>query len=203
LLRLRQNRNTLIVKNVKYKEMRKMKNCKKNNNSTEKLHNLIKKIAKGKKGGLEEFYDAYGSMIYIAAMSACHSKEKADEVVNTVLIKIWKSAKRLQDHEINEGWLYITTINCAKDKLEEETWLPLEENRVDERNEIDEMIDRESFISMIGGLSKAEQELLIYKFVQKMTFEEIAQKLDRPLSTVSSTYYRSLEKIKEKLIKNF
>lgn len=195
--------NILIVKIVKYKEMQKMEDYQGTNDKTEKLYKLLKKIAKGKKGGLEEFYEIYGEMILITAMSLCHSKEKADEVVNTVLIKIWKQAESLQEREISEGWLYVTTVNCAKDKMREKVWLPLEETLISQNNEIDELIDRESFISMTEDLSNIEQELLVYKFAQGMTFKEIAKEMKQPLSTISSTYYRSLEKIKEKLTKNF
>lgn len=180
-----------------------MKDLRELDDRKKKLHKIIEKIAKGKKGALEEFYDLYGDMILITAMSVCRSKEKAEEVSNTVLVKIWKLAETLQERELTEGWLYVTTVNCAKDIIKEETWLPLEENKASERNEIDDLIDRESFISMIENLSKEEQELLIYKFVQRMTFGEIAKEINKPLSTVSSTYYRSLEKIKEKLTKKF
>lgn len=175
--------------------------------STErKLHNLIKKIAQGKKGGLEEFYNLYGNMMFTTAMSICFSKDKAYEAVNSVLIKIWNKAEELREQKITEGWIYTVTVNCAKDLLKEKTWFELDENVVaTTTDELQKIIDEDAFLFLIGGLSEEEQKLMIYKFQLDLTFERIANIEDKPLTTITSTYYRALEKIKKNLenFKNF
>lgn len=170
---------------------------------TERIGKAIRKIAQGKKGGLEDFYKMYGDMIFLTAISICHYEDKANEVLNTVLTKIWRLAESLQEKEVTEGWLYILTVNCAKNKLNERNTETLSDDIPSRVDEIQEMIDEDSFSYMIQFLSEIGQEVMRDKFVRNMTFEEIAEELDKPLSTVSSIYYRALDKIRENLEKNF
>ncbi len=170
---------------------------------TEKIGKAIEKIAQGKKDGLEDFYKIYGDMILLTAMSVCRVKDKAEEVVNTVLTKIWNLAKSLQEREVTEGWLYILTLNCAKNKLNEKKTELLSENIPSPNDFIQKMIDDDSFFFMIRCLPEAGQELMMDKFVRNMTFEEIAEEMEKPLSTVTSMYYRALTKIKENFKKYF
>jgi len=59
---------------------------------------------------LKEFYDYYSDMIFLTAKSVCHTIEKADDVVNRVLVKIWHKAAELVDRDINESWLYVVKL---------------------------------------------------------------------------------------------
>ena len=35
------------------------------------------------------------------------------------------------------------------------------------------------------------------RFVEDLSFERIAREMEKPLSTITSTYYRALEKLKQ------
>lgn len=61
------------------------------------------------------------------------------------------------------------------------------------------ILDDDEFYCLIKGLTESLQELMSYKFIQNMTFEEIAETMDKPVSTITSLYYRGLKKIKENL----
>lgn len=59
--------------------------------------------------------------------------------------------------------------------------------------------DNDEFIRRIKFLSEDEQRILILKFTNGLTFKEIASELNSSTSTISSVYYRALEKIKKNL----
>ncbi len=163
--------------------------------STMKYFNrLIGKIAVKDEKALEALYDIYGKLIYVTAMTVTKSTFKADEIVDDVLVKIWKNADKLPKIKNPEGWLYSITVNCAKDKIKcEKQYVELfdlqEDGSVGDYPEDD-------FYNKISTLNETEQEIMILKFVDDLTFKKIAKAMGKPLSTITSVYYRALEKLK-------
>ena len=94
------------------------------------------------------------------------------------------------------------TSNFAKSLLKKRCYVPLEETVADEKDGIQEFIDRDSFYFMIKDLSETERQVITHKFASRLTFEDIGKMLGKSTSTVSSIFYRAIEKIKEKTEKN-
>ena len=163
------------------------------------FNKLMKAIRRDPEKGLRRFYEAYAKIITTTAKVICRSTDKTNEVVNDVLVKIWKLAETIGEVDNPEGWVYIITANTAKDAMRERYILPLDENIVSEEDQVQEIIDRHSFYWMIKDLSEIEQTVMIYKFVSLYTFQEIANELGKPLTTITSIYYRALAKIKKRV----
>lgn len=162
----------------------------------ETFRNILRKIRENEKHGMRLFYKEYGKMIYSVAYMSCHSKEMSDETVNDVLLKVWKMNETVAEMDNPVGWLYTVTANTARDKLRTET--PVSSEKIQAAEEPYTRTDEgEAFFHMIGGLNEREQQIMIYRFVSDYTFEDIASLTGRPLSTVTSAYYRALQKIKD------
>lgn len=159
----------------------------------------MKKIADGKKGGLEEFYGLYGKLIYYAAYSVCRTKEDADAAVDRVLVRIWNLAYAAGETENPEGWLYTLGVNAAKDLLRERKYVPLREEYPDEKDGVAEMIEEDAFFSIICFLPQGDRRIIEDRILRKMPFKEIAEEEKIPVGSVTAAYYRSLKKIKENL----
>lgn len=169
--------------------------------SKEKFNRLLIQIGLGKRRALKSFFDLYGKFIYWAAYSVSSSSSVSDEVVNDVLLKIWQLASTTQMEIDNpEGWLFTISVNAAKKKKEEDN-LPLNESIIYSEKEVDKFIEEDAFYSYLEGLKDDEQFILIARFIQNMKFEDIAETLGTPLSTITTRYYRALNKIKLKLEK--
>lgn len=167
----------------------------------EQFYSIVEKIAQGEKDALENFYSVYGKLIYSVAVLVLKSQCLADETVDDVLVKIWQMASVLYKIENPIGWLYIITSNCAKDKLKSEK-LTVEIYDVprDDKN-IEEFLTKDSFFSKIMVLNEEEQRIMILRFIQDLSFKSIAKEIKKPLSTVSSIYYRAKEKLKNQIEK--
>ena len=161
----------------------------------EEFNQLLRGIARQKKHALETFYSIYGKMIYAVAFSVCRSSASADEVVDDVLVKIWKLASTLPAIENPEGWLYTVAANTAKNKLTERE-LPLDEDCHPAPDPFDKILEQDAFFRRIGVLDETDRAIMIYRFVRDMQFAEIAAAMDLPLGTLTSRYYRALEKLK-------
>lgn len=163
------------------------------------FNKLMKAIRRDPEKGLRRLYEVYAKIITTTAKVICRSTDKTNEVVNDVLVKIWKLAKTVGEVDNPEGLFYIITANTAKDAMRERYMLPLDENIVSEEDQIQEIIDKQSFYWMIQDLSEIEQTVMIRKFISKYTFQEIADEMEKPLTTITSIYYRALAKIKKRV----
>ena len=161
----------------------------------------ITRILDGSSSDMHEFYDTYGRFIKITAFYYCKDDDKSNEVVNQVLIKVWKNAEKLKEINNPLGWLYRVTINCTKDLFKRRVHLPLNEYILADEDAFEELLSLDSFESLISSLDKHEQRIMNYKFIQRFSFQEIAKIMGKPLSTISSIYYRATEKLKEKVKK--
>lgn len=164
-------------------------------NTKKYFNKLIKRIACKDEKALEEFYGIYGRFIYATAITISKSAVIADETVDDILVKIWKSADKIPKISNPEGWLFILTANNTKDKMKSEKQY-IELFDLKEYDVQTEMKSDDDFYIRISVLNEIEQEIMIMRFVNDLTFERIANETGKPLSTVTSIYYRALEKLK-------
>jgi RNA polymerase sigma-70 factor (ECF subfamily) len=172
----------------------------KNKNELNQFYKLLKRISHRDESALEEFYNIYGKFIFSTARVITESSYLADEVLDDVLLKFWINADSFKKIKNPKGWIYTLTVNCAKDKL----------NAQIKSNEIFELTEQiaspqteydDEFYNKIIDLNELEQQIMVLKFVDDLTFESIAEILNKPLSSISSMYYRALEKLKNNLKK--
>lgn len=169
-----------------------------------KFSKMLRKIAKQDKGSLEEFYEEYGRFIYLSALSICKSLCLADEIVNDILVKIWNLSSQIKGIKNPKCWLYRITVNWTKDRLKSSR---LSERPCEHVGDLfgeydrgfEKLFDGDEFNYFINSLDEEEQEIIILRLVQGLSFDYIAKYKGKPISTVSSLYYRSLNKIKSKI----
>lgn len=160
---------------------------------------VMEAIRREPQKGLEMFHESYGQIIQTTARVICRSSDKADEVVDEVFVKVWEYAKSGREVANPEGWVYTVTANTAKQAMRDRYVLPLGEDIAVAKDSIQDVIDEQSFYWMIEDLSETEQTVMIHKFVANETFQEIAEGFGKPLTTITSVYYRAFGKIKKKL----
>lgn len=171
-------------------------------NSKIRFRKIIDRIRKQEKGGLEEFYELYGEMIKRKAMSILHRSDKADDVQDEILTKIWNISLHKPGKLYNvanpESWLCSAAKNCAINILRKKEFVPLSDFIPSERDYFHEFEDEDSFESRLKILSPTGQQIFKYRFGQEYRFDEIAEMMGRPLSTITSIYYRGIEKLRKR-----
>ena len=161
---------------------------------------IIEKIIDNAEIGLKEFYEKYGRLIQITAKTFCE-EDTAHEVMNDVLVKVWKNARKIKNIENPEGWIYTITVNTIKSTFKRKHTFPLNENMMSDKNLINDVIEKDAFDALIKNCTETERYIMIHKFISKCTFQEIAEELQMPLSTITTTYYRSLKRIEKEIQK--
>lgn len=166
--------------------------------SKDELKQLFQEI-KDNKEAIEQLYNKYNRTIYAIAFSILKNKEDAEDVTQNVFMKISNLEKEKFPNDKEATWIYTVTKNEAlailkkknKEINTEEIYEIEEQN-----NEIDEIIDKESFNKLISKLKDREKEILSLKIISNLSFAEIGKMLDEPTSTIKWRYYKSIYRIK-------
>lgn len=161
----------------------------------QELHNFFQEIAPKNEEEFNEFYTKYHLLIYRIAFSILKNKEDSEDIEQKVLLKIWQMEKEKLPTSNEASWLYTLTKNEALNHLrshKKEIDIDDIYYIADEKQELDDIIDKDSYNKMIAKLNQQEQEIVSLKILSKLSFKEIAQILHMPIGTVQWKYYKSL-----------
>jgi RNA polymerase sigma-70 factor, ECF subfamily len=143
------------------------------------------------------------------------AREDAEDICQDVFLKAFRSLKKLQQPERFESWLFRIAVNRVKDYHRRQKFRSLfsvlqdndsedgalVEPATERRTDTMDAIVRKEFWqkvqTMLGQLSKMEQEVFLLRFLDDLGIKEIAEVLDKSESTIKTHLYRSLGKFRK------
>ncbi len=152
--------------------------------------------------------------IYNVALRMLQDREEAADAAQEIFLLAFKGIRRFRQDSKFSTWLYRITLNhCITRAKQRPSGIHLSLDDENSReNPIEQLV---SAGSQAGDLMRSEQQRRVHnalshlqadqqavielKFFQEMTFEEIAEVLDAPLSTIKSRLYSGLEMLKIRL----
>lgn len=162
-----------------------------------RIFNEIK--TENKEKAVEELYNKYGKLIYGIAFSILKSKEDSEDILQNVITKIYNLNIDKLPTDKEATWIYTVTKNEALEfvkKKNKEVNIDDIYEIEDDNNELNKVIDKESFNNLIKKLNKREKEIITLKIISNLSFKEIGSLIGEPISTVKWRYYNSFYKIK-------
>lgn len=163
------------------------------------LKELFETIKNCKEDGFEKLYDKYNKVVYKIAFSILKNKEDSEDIVQTVFTKIYKIDKDSLPTNNEFSWLYTVTKNESlsflrnkRECFELEKIYDIE----DSNNEINTLIDIDSYNRLIRKLNNKEKEIISLKVLSNFSFQEIAKLLNEPVGTIKWRYYKSMSTLK-------
>lgn len=172
---------------------------------------LMRRIAADEEGAVEEMYDRFGSLVYRMAYQAMPTRADADDAVQEVFVRLWKTAERFDPKRAAlVTWVMLITRRHLVDRLRRKrariTTGAIEESTVRdtrreteyigfglERNErFGEVMDR------IAELPELQQRVVTRAYLGGQTLRQISEELDTPLGTVKSALSRALVRLRER-----
>lgn len=165
----------------------------------EELKKLFYELKIGNKEVIEELYKKYNKIVYGIAFSILKSKEDSEDIVQIFFSKLY-SLEETKLPNINEGsWIYTTTknevINFLRKKrnnIDLDSIYEIE----DSSNEVNKIMDKDSYNSLISKLNDTEKQIISLKILADLSFVEISRLLNIPIGTVKWKYYKSIKTLK-------
>ena len=160
-----------------------------------KINQLFEEFKNGNKEVLEEIYNKYQKVIYGIAFSILKNKDDSEDIVQSVFIKIHTLDNSKLPKDNVASWLYTLTKNEALQFLrKQKNNIDLDSiyDLADNNNEIDKLINKETYNKLISKLSPKEKEIVSLKIISNLSFEEISQLLGEKTATIKWRYYKSI-----------
>lgn len=155
---------------------------------------------------LADIYVQHKQGLFSLALSILRSAAEAEDAVHDAFVKLTK--KDISDKGEPVAYVYATVRNTALDRLRRKKKivdLPefiFEDKKSQEALPGKSLQERErNFIvrKEIENLDDPQREVVMMKLYGGLTFEQISEALNEPLSTVSSRYARTLKSMKSKM----
>ncbi len=173
--------------------------------------NLKEKIAflKLKSGDSEAFaffYDHYVKQIYRFISLKVASRQIAEDLTQDVFLKAWQYLVDQKHIKNFQAFIYRIARNTVIDyyrqnKVEN---LPLEDFAEKEElsedampEQIDSDIDAEKLLQYLQKLKPEYQEVLLLRYVEDLSFEEISEIVQKDKNNVRVLLHRAMTKLKE------
>lgn len=164
---------------------------------------LVKKAQKGDDKAFLKLFQKYEEDIYRMAYVYVRNEADALDVVQEVAYRSFKKIETLNKPEYFKTWLIKITISCALNLIKKnKKVVPLKPEHEEHMGAEDEDVPLNLTLKdLIDKLKAEEKSVVLLRFYQNHTFQEIAEILDMPLGTAKSVLYRALKKLRNEYLK--
>ena len=170
---------------------------------------LVQRWRSGDSDAFEALFRQYEKLVFRTAYLITGDAENAKDVMQEVFVAVWKWR---HTYDPIRGqfttWLHRITVNkCSKKQVKHQlTFLSLEEAeekgfQPESRSELPEelMISKEEYDGLMRALSaldNAHRSVVVLRYFNELSCEEVAQVVDIPLGTVKSRLHYALKSLR-------
>jgi len=172
-------------------------------NITEKI--LIHQIKNRNEQAFARFYDTYRVQIYRFLYFKVSTEDVAQDLVNDTFIRIFNYLKNGQEIDNLRALLYKTARNLTIDfyRSRGRGEMPIDEfieetvsTEQDIEKHVDIKIELENIAESVKKLPEPYKEVILLRFIDGLSFEEISQAIDKSPENCRMIAHRGLRKIK-------
>jgi RNA polymerase sigma-70 factor (ECF subfamily) len=173
--------------------------------SRQDLVEALERTAQGDRLAFERVYAVTSSKLFGIVVRILGRRDLAEEVLQEVYIRVWQ---RAAEYNPSVGppitWLVSIARNRALDEAKRKTMRSLDElPEVQQTSNEDDLLadyerkeERSRVQTCLDGLEAETSEIVRLVYHYGMTSEEIAGRVNRPVSTVKTWLRRSLAQLK-------
>lgn len=173
-----------------------------------------KVIARARRGDADAFGQlvaAYRDTVFRLALRMCGNEADADEVAQEAFLDAWRGLPNFRGESRFSTWLYQLTTHAAIDLLRREKRQPATEDIADvsaadhapgPQQQAEQNERRQAVRQAILALPPEQRQVIVLRFMQELSYEEIGAALHLPAGTVKSRLNRAKAALKEILSQN-
>lgn len=154
-------------------------------------------MAENISGFIEKLYRQTYATLFKVAYRATHSNETTQDLIHETFLLAIFNEKKLAKHPKPEAWLMITLRNLI---LHEQRSKSRQDVPLEEVAEILEKTMEPSFSEFLPAqLNDREKEILIWRFEQQLSYQEISQRLGCSVDLCRKRVSQAVRKCRELL----
>ncbi len=166
---------------------------------------------KGDMSAFESLFRQYERLVYRTAYLITGNRDTAEDALQEVFVSVWKSR---HTYDPDKGrlttWLHRITVNQCSGKKARKMPAPvsLEEKGIDlpeiehQSQPDDILINKEEYERLLRAMESLDtrhRSILVLRYFNDLSYQEIAEALGIPLGTVKSRINQSLKYLKAQM----
>ena len=164
---------------------------------------VIRQVKKGNREAYQVIVERYMQRAYYIALGFVRNSQDAMDISQESFIKAFRKIKRFDHEKSFFPWFYKLLKNLCLDHIKRRSRvqeIPLDEARVlNEEREDREM--KEILWRGIEGLPFEQKEVILLRYFQQFSYQEIAEITAKPVGTVMSSLFYAKKRLKEAIKK--
>ncbi len=137
-------------------------------------------------------------LTYLARFGAFQYRDSWDDIVQEVLIRLWKNLDQIEHVERLVGWIRTTTHNvfvswCRKHRV----MIPLPEQRNDERHPLAELVELQRALLQ---LTPAQRTVIETIYLEGRTFADASKQLGMPEGTLRTIRTQAMKALRRSFL---
>lgn len=146
-------------------------------------------------------YDRHANSVYLYCLKVMNDKEKAEDCLQDVLLKFLKSAQQGNDIENILFFLLKTARNHCISTIDKANRLETVEYREINHSLFHSPMEQDELAAVISQalnlLPEDQKEAFILQYYNGMNYDEIAEVMQAPVTSVRNWLYRAKHKMKK------
>lgn len=176
---------------------------------------LMQRVAANDESAVGELYDRFGSLVYRMAYQMLPSKTDAEDAVQEVFVRLWRTADRYDPSRAAlSTWVVLITRRYLVDRLRrsrvrvkatyalQEQWSAggATEAPASPLQNVEDTERFEALMQRIERLPELQRAVLTRAYLGGQTLRQIGLELDRPIGTIKSTLSRAMVRLREQAV---
>lgn len=176
---------------------------------------LMTRVAANDESAVGELYDRFGSLVYRMAYQMLPSKTDAEDAVQEVFVRLWRTADRYDPSRAAlSTWVVLITRRYLVDRLRrsrvrvkatyalQEQWSAGGGTKapVSPLQDVEDSERFEALMQRIERLPELQRAVLTRAYLGGQTLRQIGLELDRPIGTIKSTLSRAMVRLREQAV---
>jgi len=166
----------------------------------------------GSKEAYENIYKKYAKAMYIYGLHITSDKELIEDAIHDVFVKLYNNRQKLPAEISNiRFYLFVSLKNIlynqfSKDQdtfrlnILESTIIPTHHSAEEELIENEQIRQNEELVKLLNEkLSSRQQQIIYYRFVEQLSYKEIAVLMDINMQSAKNLMQNSLAKLRATL----
>lgn len=172
---------------------------------------LMQRVASNDAQAMSELYDRFGSLVYRLAYQAMPTRADAEDAVQEVFIRLWRTADRYDPKRAAlVTWVMLISRRHLVDRLRRAR-ARLKASALDEKlgqspapaaSEPDAGIQKDerfaALMERIAKLPELQRTVVTRAYLGGQTLRQIGEELNTPIGTIKSALSRALVRLRER-----
>lgn len=173
---------------------------------------LIEKTLEGDQRAFMELVSPYRTRLVRKAVSMLGNPQDAEDILQEALVTAYRALKSFRGESGIYTWLYRIVVNKCRDFHRSKKNAPsdsldavafmIQDDRIDLEKNLELSAESSYLIQQINTLEKRYREILVMRYFDDLSYQEIASVLEIQVGTVKSRLFKARELLKRAILQD-